>query len=60
MDEVIPGNVDAGVGVAASDRWRTLPAQVPVEEQSISVAVSVPEDPEGGRNPDNDWLLRGA
>ena len=42
------------------DRWRALPARVRVEDQSSSVPASDAPDPEGGRNPDNDWLLRGV
>lgn len=40
--------------------WRVLPARVPVEDQITSVPSSDPPDPEGGRNPGNDWLLRGV
>lgn len=52
---------EPGPGVAAPlDRWLVLPARVPVDEQSMSVPASDSPDPEGGRNPDNDWLLRGV
>ncbi|TFC39650.1 MULTISPECIES: hypothetical protein [unclassified Cryobacterium] len=52
---------DPGPVVAAPlDRWRDLPARVRVDEQSMSVPASDAPDPEGGRNPDNDWLLRGV
>jgi len=43
-----------------TDRWRALPARVRVQDQSTSVPASDAPDPEGGRNPDNDWLLRGV
>lgn len=42
------------------DRWRALPARVRVEDQSTSSPASDAPNPEGGRNPDNDWLLRGV
>lgn len=51
LDPVVP---------APLDRWRALPARVPVEEQSTSSPASAAPDPEGGRNPDTDWLLRGV
>ena len=52
---------EPGPGVAVPlDRWRALPARVRVEDQSSSVPASDAPDPEGGRNPDNDWLLRGV
>lgn len=52
---------EPGPAVAAPlDRWRSLPARVRVDEQSTSVSASDAPDPEGGRNPDNDWLLRGV
>jgi hypothetical protein len=41
-------------------RWRTLPARVTVEEQSTSSPATDAPDPDGGRNPGNDWLLRGV
>ena len=52
---------EPGSGLAVPlDRWRALPARVRVEDQSASVPASDAPDPEGGRNPDNDWLLRGV
>ena len=51
-----PGPVTA----VPPDRWRALPARVRVEDQSTSVPASDAPDPDGGRNPDNDWLLRGV
>lgn len=42
------------------DRWRALPARVPVEQQNTTVPASDEPDPDGGRNPDTDWLLRGV
>ncbi|MET4097636.1 hypothetical protein [Arthrobacter sp. UYCu712] len=56
VQEDAPGQ-DAAVPL---DRWRALPTRVPVDEQVTSVPVSEAPDPEGGRNPDNDWLLRGV
>lgn len=52
---------ELGPGLAVPlDRWRALPARVRVEDQISSVPASDAPDPEGGRNPDNDWLLRGV
>ena len=52
---------EPGPGLAVPlDRWRALPARVRMEDQSSSVPASDAPDPDGGRNPDNDWLLRGV
>ena len=58
--ESVPEN-EGEPGVADPlNAWRALPARVRVEDQSTSAPASAAPDPEGGRNPDNDWLLRGV
>lgn len=59
-DESVQEDEPGPVVADPLDRWRALPARVPVEEQSTSLPASDEPDPEGGRNPDNDWLLRGV
>ena len=57
-DDSIP-DVESARGAVPRERWRVLPAQVPLDEQTTSEPASHAPDPEAGRNPDNDWLLRG-
>lgn len=59
-DENVQEDEPGPVAAVPPDRWRALPARVRVEDQSTSVPASNAPDPEGGRNPDNDWLLRGV
>ena len=59
-DESVQEEEPGPVVASPPDRWRALPARVRVEDQSSSVPASDAPDPEGGRNPDNDWLLRGV
>ncbi|MEC5193175.1 MULTISPECIES: hypothetical protein [unclassified Arthrobacter] len=59
-DESVQEDEPGPVVEVPVDRWRALPTRVRVEEQITSVPVSDAPDPEGGRNPDNDWLLRGV
>jgi hypothetical protein len=41
-------------------RWRTLPCPVGVQEMRTSQESVGAPDPEGGRNPERDFLLRYA
>ncbi|TFC86408.1 hypothetical protein E3T24_06555 [Cryobacterium sp. TmT2-59] len=59
-DHSVPKDERRSDIAAPLGRWRTLPARVPVDEQTTSSPASDAPDPEGGRNPDNDWLLRGV
>ena len=59
-DEIVQEEEPGPVAAVTRDRWRALPARVRVEDQSTSVPASDAPDPEGGRNPDNDWFLRGV
>jgi len=59
-DEGIQENERGPVVTVPLFRWQALPARVRVEDQSTSSPASDAPDPEGGRNPDNDWLLRGG
>ena len=41
-------------------RWRTLPTPIGMDEMRTSQDTHGTPDPEGGRNPDRDFLLRYA
>jgi hypothetical protein len=41
-------------------RWRTLPTAIGMDEMRTSQDTHGTPDPEGGRNPDRDFLLRYA
>lgn len=41
-----------------SARWAVLPARVKPEEMVEEIPANPPADPEAGRNPDRDWMLR--
>lgn len=40
--------------------YHQLPARVPLEDLITEQAASDPSDPEMGRDPNQDWLLRGV
>ncbi|WP_035781145.1 hypothetical protein [Arthrobacter sp. H14] len=42
------------------ERYRTLPARIPIEDTIPTKDASPPPDPEMGRNPDRDFMLRNA
>lgn len=39
-------------------KWAQLPSRVMPEDWLEEIPTDPPNDPYGGRNPDNDWLLR--
>jgi hypothetical protein len=43
-----------------SQRYRHLPERVPLDELITETPSSDATDPEMGRDPDRDWLLRGS
>jgi hypothetical protein len=59
MSSPTEGRPDLAERIAAgADRFRTLPAPPDPAELTTTQDVSPGPDPEGGRNADNDWLLR--
>ncbi|MFE2873731.1 MULTISPECIES: hypothetical protein [unclassified Embleya] len=51
----------AGEGVEQADRaarWGKLPERVAAADQVEELPADPPNDPEFGRNADNDWMLR--
>jgi hypothetical protein len=44
----------------AAKRWRALPPPVPAESLVELQAVEDARDPDAGRDPERDWLLRNA
>lgn len=46
--------------VAKRERWRTLPARIPRSELIEEQASEPPPDPDGGRDPERDFMLRNA
>jgi hypothetical protein len=44
----------------ASQRYKHLPERVPLDELITQTPASDAPDPEMGRDPDRDWLLRGS
>jgi hypothetical protein len=42
------------------ERFRSLPPRVPLDELVEEQDVDEARDPELGRDPDRDWLLRGS
>ncbi|MET7304099.1 hypothetical protein [Embleya sp. NPDC005575] len=58
-----PANDSPGEGVeqaARAARWGKLPERVEVADQVEELPADPPNDPEFGRDPNNDWLLRSA
>jgi hypothetical protein len=55
---------DTGTGEAAlteaEPRYRHLPSRVPMDELVEERAASDKPDPEMGRDPNHEWLLRGV
>ncbi|MFI6587212.1 hypothetical protein [Embleya sp. NPDC050493] len=52
-----------GEGVEQADRaarWGKLPERVATADQVEELPADPPNDPEFGRDPNNDWLLRYA
>lgn len=44
----------------ASDRFRELPKPIPLQDTVAEVDTRPVPDPDGGRNPDTDFLIRYA
>ncbi|WP_406279255.1 hypothetical protein [Embleya sp. NBC_00896] len=49
-----------GEQTARAERWGKLPERVAPADQVEERPADPPNDPEFGRDPDNDWLLRYA
>lgn len=53
------GRDDAAAdALALAARWQDLPGRVTPDQMVEEVPSDVVRDPEGGRNPDRDWMLR--
>lgn len=56
-----PGTASASASETdASQRYRHLPERVPLDELITEEPASDAPDPEMGRDPDRDWMLRGS
>jgi hypothetical protein len=49
---------DEDAAARRSARWGALPPRVKPEDMVEEIPASSPADPEAGRNPDRDWMLR--
>jgi hypothetical protein len=52
-----PDDLDERIA-AGSDRYRRLPARIAAQDMIAEQAVEPARDPEGGRNTDQDFMLR--
>lgn len=48
----------ATVAVPQAARWQDLPGRVPPDQMIEEVPTDAAKDPDGGGNPDRDWMLR--
>jgi hypothetical protein len=53
-----PGPSQPADDAARAARWGTLPARVAPDDMVEEQPADPPNDPEFGRDPDRDWLLR--
>ncbi len=49
---------DAEELAAKRERWRTLPARIPAADLVEEQATEPARDPDGGRDPERDFMLR--
>lgn len=59
-DPTFVGTPAAPAGAAARGRWARLPDPIDQADLVESVAASDARDPDLGRDPDRDWMLRHA
>jgi len=53
-----PGAARVGAATQSAGRFARLPARIPPEDLVEEVPADTAKDPDFGRDPDRDWLLR--
>lgn len=60
VEETPDKAVDRTAEAARAERWGKLPERVAPADQVEELPADPPNDPEFGRDANNDWLLRSA